>query len=103
MEARKSVIKMAPHARGKRVWLQGAWLVKYGFGRGTPIKVTIDASGMVIEADAAGDRRVAGKDVQPIIDVIGSAVSAAFPEAFALVVVTPGMITVAPSTEKGAI
>jgi hypothetical protein len=87
-------IVMKPHARGKRVWLQGAWMIAAGFAPGTPIAVTIAAGRLTIAADAQGARKVTGNVGRPIIDVIGAKVTDAFPGPSATVTVRPGLIVV---------
>jgi hypothetical protein len=96
---RTSTIRMAPHARGKRVWLQGAWLKRAGFERGGGILVFIQPGHVTIllPNDGIGDRHVAGTDTTPIIDVIGAAISNAFPGPSATVTVRYGRIDVVAS------
>jgi hypothetical protein len=56
--------------RGKRrLWLEGAVLANSGFARGTEWILSVVGETMLIDAIPEGNRKVAGTEDRPIIDI----------------------------------
>jgi len=62
MEHFSTIKGTANNKQRARIWVESAKLVNYGFARHTPVTVYWHSDRIVVEADADGERKVAGRE-----------------------------------------
>jgi hypothetical protein len=91
--------KLGTHRGARRVWIQGTQLTAAGFARGRAYTVvTFPDGGMELSLTPDGERRVAGTDKRPIIDIN----SRLFADSVAYVLVTfgEGQLRISPESPQ---
>jgi DNA (cytosine-5)-methyltransferase 1 len=69
----KTVTRKIGSNKGRpRLWIEGAHLVAAGFARGDNWTLRQTRTGLVIDKDVEGSRRVSGKGDRPVIDIMGA-------------------------------
>ena len=84
-----TTVSVGENKQGKRIWLEGKWLLQAGFTPGSGIDVEMKNGEMTITVAAMGKRKVSGKknDTVSVIDINNADVAAAFRDATVLRVV----------------
>ena len=76
---RESKITVGNHRNNSRIWLQGKWLVKFGFVRGKAWSVEYEGERVIITASEHG-RVISGKGETPVLDMNSSELTKALPQ-----------------------
>lgn len=67
-------VKIGANRGAHRLWLEGSWLVGFGFVRGAEFNAIVEDGRLVIrlgKSDKVRSRKVSGKGDRPIIDIVG--------------------------------
>ena len=90
---RETAITVGAHRGNSRIWLQGKWLVEFGFTRGKFWRVEYNSHVTITTADSG--RKISGKGDTPVLDMNSAKLSAIFqPGQSVLVTATPNKITI---------
>ena len=76
---RESKITVGNHRNNSRIWLQGKWLVKFGFVRGKAWAVEYQGDKVIVTTSAHG-RVISGKGETPVLDMNSSELTKALPQ-----------------------
>ena len=91
---RESKITVGDHRSNARIWLQGKWLVKFGFVRGAHWLVDYGQDQITIRTADAG-RIISGKGDVPVLDINSAQLTAVFKAGEAVdVIATAGKIVI---------
>lgn len=96
---RESKIRAGSHRGNSRIWLEGKWLIDFGFIRGKAWRVDYEGERIIIRASSEG-RTISGKGDRPVLDINNPSLTKALPQGTALkVTATAGKIII----EKAAV
>ena len=77
--------------RGKsRLWIEGKHLIAAGLAHGTRWTLTPTDTGLTIQADPEGRRRIAGGPTRPVVDIVGASLGVVGQAAQVSVTYEPG-------------
>ena len=76
---RESKITVGNHRNNSRIWLQGKWLVKFGFVRGKAWAVEYQGEKVIVTTSTQG-RVISGKGETPVLDMNSSELTKVLPQ-----------------------
>ena len=76
---RETKITVGNHRNNSRIWLQGKWLVRFGFVRGKAWAVEYQGDKVIITTSAQG-RVISGKGETPVLDMNSSELTKPLPQ-----------------------